>query len=130
VRKQCSKSLPSGSSKRGNLEGAIRAYREALKIDPQLTGVHFELGEALLRRGGSDLSEAQKEFEAAIAENPNDAESEYHLGEISLRNSDKNAAYEHFSRAFANTTPESGRPLRDGKAGSVVRKAGRGFGRT
>jgi tetratricopeptide (TPR) repeat protein len=84
----------------GNLEGAIRAYREALRIDSQLTGVHFELGEALLRHGGPDLSEAQKEFEAAIAENPNDAESEYHLGEISLRNSDKNGAYEHFSRAL------------------------------
>ena len=90
----------------GNLEAAIKAYREALKIDPHLTGAHFELGEALLRNSSSatpadQLEEARKELETAVAEDRHDAQAECLLGELSLRGSDEKDAKQHLLKALA-----------------------------
>ncbi len=88
----------------GNLDGAIRAYREALNIDPHLTGAHFELAEALMHRpspSADELAEATKNLQSALGENPRDAESECLLGELALRSSDEKLAGDHFSRALS-----------------------------
>jgi tetratricopeptide (TPR) repeat protein len=88
----------------GNLQAAIKAYREALQIDPHLTGAHFELGEALLHNPSAvpaQSAEARKELEAALADDPNDAEAECLLGELLLKSSHEKDAEEHFYRALS-----------------------------
>lgn len=86
---------------RGDIDGAIKAYREALSIDPHLTGAHFELGEALLRKGSNEeLDEAKKQLVAALVDNPHDAEAECMLGDLAYRTADNTSAEEHFTRAL------------------------------
>jgi cytochrome c-type biogenesis protein CcmH/NrfG len=82
------------------MAGAIQNYREALKIDPKLAGLHFELAEAL---NASDTqagkAEAKKEYEAALSVNPADEKSECGLGAIDYREGDVNGSFSHYSRA-------------------------------
>jgi tetratricopeptide (TPR) repeat protein len=81
--------------------GAISEYEKALAIDPLLPGVHFELGEAILRNKVDEDSRARAEqqFAAALVENPNDAHSEYELGEIAFLRSRWQEALQHYARA-------------------------------
>jgi tetratricopeptide (TPR) repeat protein len=82
--------------------GAIEQYRKALQADPRLPGIHFELGQAILASSTDEKAreQAQKEFEAALAANPADADSEYELGEIAWLRSDLHSALEDYSRAL------------------------------
>jgi tetratricopeptide (TPR) repeat protein len=86
----------------GDSHGAIVQYRKALEIDPRLRGVHYELGEAILQgsRQASALAAAEKEFRAALAENPGDANAEYWLGVICSLRGDYQTAIGHYSRAL------------------------------
>jgi tetratricopeptide (TPR) repeat protein len=81
--------------------GAISEYEKALAIDSTLPGVHFELGEAILRNKSDEDSRARAEqqFAAALVENPYDAHSEYELGEIAFLGSRWQEALQHYSRA-------------------------------
>jgi tetratricopeptide (TPR) repeat protein len=81
-------------------EAAIAHYRMALKIDPKLSGLHFELAE-LLEAGSGENSqaEAEAEYKAALAVDPFDQKSECRLGEIEFRASELKSAFEHYSRA-------------------------------
>jgi tetratricopeptide (TPR) repeat protein len=87
----------------GDLSGAIAQYRKALAMDPKLRGIHYELGEAILTDSTSDaaLQQAEKEFQAAQAENPGDVGAEYWLGRVCERRLDFKSATEHYSRALA-----------------------------
>jgi tetratricopeptide (TPR) repeat protein len=87
-------------AKRGKTEEAIDNYRAALKIDPQLPGIHFELAEMLSTLATPDsLAEAEIEYKAALQANPSDEQSECRLGDIALRKNDVKEAYERYSRA-------------------------------
>jgi tetratricopeptide (TPR) repeat protein len=87
----------------GDAEHAVEQYREALRIDPHLPGVHFELGEALLQNNfpSPELARqnAQKEFETALQLNPQDQKSECRLGAIYFLQNNFSEALAHFSRA-------------------------------
>ena len=88
-------------AKRGAFEEAIKNYREALKIDPQLPGLHFELAEmlgTLSTAGGRE--EAEKEYKAAVVANPLDEQSESRLGDIALQKDDVKEANERYIRAI------------------------------
>jgi tetratricopeptide (TPR) repeat protein len=85
------------AARQGNTEGAIAQYREALKLDPKLPGLHFELAEAL--SASTSTSDQENEYKAALAANPFDEKSECRLGEISSRQSDQEGAFAHYSRA-------------------------------
>jgi tetratricopeptide (TPR) repeat protein len=88
-------------ARQGNTEGAIAHYREAVKLDAHLPGVHFELAEALnLSASPADQEQVEPEYRAALAENPFDEKSESRLGEIALRASDLEAAQAHYKRAL------------------------------
>jgi len=88
-------------AKRGKTEEAIENYRAALKIDPQLTGLHFELAEMLTALATTDsLVEAESEYKTALQANPFDEQSECRLGDIALRRNDVNQAYERYTRAI------------------------------
>jgi tetratricopeptide (TPR) repeat protein len=81
--------------------GALAQYRRALAIDPALPGLHFELGQAILASSTDDAAraEAEKEFNAALAEDPGDANSQYMLGEIEWLRSKPDLALEHYAEA-------------------------------
>ena len=88
-------------ARQGNTEGAIAHYREAVKMDPQLPGLRFELAEALnLSASASDQEQVEKEYQAALADNPFDEKAECRLGEIALRASDLESALAHYKRAL------------------------------
>jgi tetratricopeptide (TPR) repeat protein len=87
--------------RQGDTKAAIEHYREAIRLAPRLSGLHFELAEALNASnapGGTE--EVAKEYEAALADNPFDAKSECRLGELAFRQSDLKSAYAHFERAL------------------------------
>jgi tetratricopeptide (TPR) repeat protein len=76
-------------ARQGNIEGAIAHYREALKMDLRLPGLRFELAEALnLSTSAADQDEVEKEYRAALADNPFDEKAECRLGDIALRAAD------------------------------------------
>jgi tetratricopeptide (TPR) repeat protein len=87
-------------SRHGDIEGAIAHYREAVKLDPRLPGLRFELAEALnLSNSAADQQEVEKEYRAALADNPFDEKSECRLGDISLHASNLQEALGHYQRA-------------------------------
>jgi tetratricopeptide (TPR) repeat protein len=87
-------------ARQGNTEGAIENYREALKLDPQLPGLHFELAEMLSASSAANSQEeAESEYKAALSVNQFDEKSECKLGEIASRRGDLPGSYEHYSRA-------------------------------
>jgi tetratricopeptide (TPR) repeat protein len=88
-------------ARQGNTEGAIAHYREAIKLDPHTPGLKFELAEALsLSESPADQEQVEKEYQAALAENPFDEKAESRLGEIALRGSDLESALKHYKRAL------------------------------
>jgi tetratricopeptide (TPR) repeat protein len=87
-------------AKRGKSSEAIDNYREALKIDSQLTGLHFELAEMLSTLSTAEgTKEAESEYQEALEANPQDEQSERRLGDIAFRTGDVNMANEHYTRA-------------------------------
>jgi tetratricopeptide (TPR) repeat protein len=87
---------------RGSSRAAMSEYRKALEIDPKLRGVHYELGEAILEdsREAEALQAAEKEFQAALAENPADSNAEFRLGTICSLRKNYRSAIEHYLRAL------------------------------
>ena len=86
--------------KHGDDEGAIRNYREALKLDARLPGLHYELAEALNASSvTARQQEAEDEYKAALSVNPYDEKAEFRLGDISSKRGDVQQAYVHYSRA-------------------------------
>jgi tetratricopeptide (TPR) repeat protein len=88
-------------AKRGNTAEAIENYRAALKIDPQLPGLHFELAEMLSTLSTTPgRQEAEREYEAALEANPSDEQAECRLGDIALQKDDLKEAGQRYSRAL------------------------------
>ncbi len=86
--------------KHGDDEGAIRNYREALKLDPKLPGLHFELAEVLNASSvAAEQQEAEGEYKAALSVSQFDEKAEFRLGDISSRRGDVQEAFAHYSRA-------------------------------
>jgi tetratricopeptide (TPR) repeat protein len=87
---------------RGDAHAALIQYRKALELEPKLRGVHYELGEAILvdSRQAPALEAAEKEFRAALAENPADARAEYRLGTVCSLQRDYKTAIQYYSRAL------------------------------
>ena len=85
-----------------NFPGAMAQYRKALETDPQLPGVHFDLGQVILANSQEEPArkEAEKEFALALAADPTSADSEYMLGEIEWLRSDPQGALERYSHAL------------------------------
>ncbi len=88
-------------AKQGHTAEAIENYRAALKIDPQLPGLHFELAE-MLRTVSTPQAhdEAEREYKAALDANPLDEQSEIRLGDIAVQKNDLKEAYERYTKAI------------------------------
>jgi tetratricopeptide (TPR) repeat protein len=88
-------------AQRGNLEGAIAAYRIAIAKDDHLSGVHFALGEALdVSQNPAERAQAQSEYEKALADNPIDEKAECRLGDIAMHQNNSAVAAKHYRRAL------------------------------
>jgi len=86
---------------RGNTAEAIENYRAALKVDPLLPGLHFELAEMLRTSSTAEgREEAEKEYKAALEANPFDEQAESRLGDIALQRDDLQEANARFSKAL------------------------------
>jgi cytochrome c-type biogenesis protein CcmH/NrfG len=87
-------------ARHGDEQAAIVNYHEALKANPKLPGLNFELGSLLYDSAEEKLqSEAAEQFQAALAANPNDEKSQFMLGKIAERKGDLKAALAADSRA-------------------------------
>ncbi|MGH9736216.1 MAG: tetratricopeptide repeat protein [Candidatus Acidiferrales bacterium] len=85
---------------RGNNAAAIENYRKALKLNPNLPGLHFELAEMLnISTSPSDRAEAKKEYEAALTVNPSDEQAECKLGQIAAENANLKEAQQRYAKA-------------------------------
>jgi Tfp pilus assembly protein PilF len=89
--------------KAGDATNAIHQYELALKQDPSFLGVHFELGEALLKQSLAEdsLTQATAELELAIKEDPRNAAAEAKLGFIEGYRGHTAQAEERYRRALA-----------------------------
>jgi len=87
-------------SRQGNSNGAIAEFRKAIGIDPHLPGIHFELAE-LLHSSQDDAvkKEAEKEYRAALAENPQDAKAILRLADIDAQRGASQQALEEYKKA-------------------------------
>jgi tetratricopeptide (TPR) repeat protein len=94
--------LAQAAASQDDIQGAIAEYRKAIAVNAQMPGLHYELGRVLLASSQDESvrQEARREFEAELALNPTDANSEYELGEVYSLQSDLPLASEHYSRAL------------------------------
>jgi len=87
-------------TRQGKTNDAIAEYRKAIAIDPHLPGAHFELAELLhTSQDAAIKKQAEQEYHAALAENPQDEKSICRLGEIDAQKGDFQKASDEFSRA-------------------------------
>jgi Tfp pilus assembly protein PilF len=88
--------------RQGNSNAAVTEFRKAMAIDPHLPGIHFELAE-LLRVSEDEVlkREAEKEYRAALAENPQDAKSILRLADIDAQKGASQQALEEYKKAAA-----------------------------
>jgi tetratricopeptide (TPR) repeat protein len=87
-------------ARQGQMDAAVRNYREAAKINPGLPGLHFELAEALNASGvQQNKEEARKEYEAALSVNRFDEKAQCRLGDIAYDAGDLQGSLSHYSEA-------------------------------
>lgn len=88
--------------KQGNTNGAVEHYRKAIALDPNLPGVHFELAELLHTSESAAIKqEAEKEYKAALAQNPLDEKAVLRLADIDAQRGNTQEAYRGYSKAAA-----------------------------
>jgi tetratricopeptide (TPR) repeat protein len=85
----------------GKWEDAAMEYRELLKKEPNLPGIHYRIGRLLLSgpTKATAKEEARREFEEELKIDPANAGAEYVLGELARQDDRFPAAIEHFGRA-------------------------------
>jgi len=113
----------------GKWDEAITEYREVLKRNPALPGIHYRVGRLVLSGPKTDENKkgAQSEFEEELKIDPSNAGAEYILGELARQDQQFPAAIGHFERAtkldvrFADAFIGLGRAmLEDGRNAEAV----------
>lgn len=87
----------------GKWQEAAAEYRKILDINPTLSGIHARLGRALLsgpHPSADNVAQAKRNFEQELEIDPNNATSEYVLGEIAKGAGDLPTATWHYTRAI------------------------------
>ena len=102
--------------RRGDHSTAIAQYREAIRLNPELPGTHFELAEQLRTSPDAALNgQSAAEYKAAIQINPYDALSWRQLGSIMTAKGDFKVAEENYKKALALQPRDS-----DAKTGLAI----------
>ncbi|MGA3028010.1 MAG: tetratricopeptide repeat protein [Bryobacteraceae bacterium] len=88
---------------RGKYAEAAGEYRKAIEKNPRALNLHFRLGRALLLESHDPdaLAQAQKEFEAELALNAEDAAAEFQLGQILNAQRKREEALQKYEKALA-----------------------------
>ncbi|HEY3582318.1 MAG TPA: tetratricopeptide repeat protein [Pyrinomonadaceae bacterium] len=81
----------------GDIKGAIDAYLESIKLEPNSAEVFLNLGHAYLKADKN--SEAIKAFKQSVKLNPDQAESQYGLGVACFRSGRHKEAADAFKKA-------------------------------
>ncbi len=86
---------------RGKWSEAEAEYREVLKRDPQLPGIHYRIGRLLLSNpdAAARKADARQEFEEELKIDPKNAGAEYVLGELARQDGQDDTAIDHFRRS-------------------------------
>src|SRR5581483_8709822 len=87
----------------GNLDRAISHYKKCLELDPHLSGVRYELAEALFQNLPSDPTveaQALAELQTAVKTEGDNSKIECELARIALRQSDREGSLAHYRRAL------------------------------
>lgn len=86
---------------------AVSEYRKAIAQNPRAVDLHYRLGRALLLEShdATKLEEARREFLAELSVSPEDAASEFQLGQIAQTQGKTADARAHFEAAL-HWTPE------------------------
>ena len=88
--------------RQGDRANSIAQYREALRLNPNLPGAHFELAEQLRAASDPELNaQAEVEFKAAIQVNQYDELSWRQLGGVLSAKGDLKGAEAHYRKALA-----------------------------
>ncbi len=90
-------------SRRFPHEQAVRAYQQALAVDPSLDEVHHQLAVIYFHVGLFDR--AQAEIEKALAINPGNALARFRLGVIAMYRGDYERAYSYFDSTPLERNP-------------------------
>lgn len=88
----------------GKWDEAAAEYRQVLKMNPNLPGIHYRLGRLLLSLPDPSpdvTGEARREFEEELKTDPTNAGAAYVLGELARRDHQWAEAIGYFSRAVA-----------------------------
>jgi len=84
----------------GDSPAAIKNYREAIRINPKIAALHFELAQLLWATDTVDgQKQAVAEYKTALELNPLDEKSESELGRIAAQNGDTEEAFSDYSKA-------------------------------
>jgi len=85
----------------GKWSDAEAEYREVLKKNPQLPGIHYRIARLLLSgpAGPNSKADATRELEEELKIDPHNAGAEYVLGKLAQQDGHDAAAIDHFSRA-------------------------------
>lgn len=88
--------------RQGEHEKSAVKYREAIRLNPNLPGVHFELGEQLRSSPDPKLNaQAEAEFKLAVEANQYDEKAWCRLGEQAAARGDFKAAQDAYKKALA-----------------------------
>jgi tetratricopeptide (TPR) repeat protein len=104
----------------GDLEQALKHYREAAALDPKRPGVHYRAGNIQWRM--RDLDGASAELRAELASNPHHGLANLRLGQILLAGDEHLQAIPHLERAV---TAMSGSTEARKELGKAYKKADR-----
>jgi tetratricopeptide (TPR) repeat protein len=85
----------------GKWDDAAEEYRVVLKNHPDLPGIHYRIGRAILSKPETPTTreDAKKEFEQELRIDPNNAGAEFVLGELARQAGDYKEATGHFAKA-------------------------------
>jgi tetratricopeptide (TPR) repeat protein len=102
--------------RQGDHSNAVAQYRDAIRLNPTLPGVHFELAEQLRTSSDPALNaQAEDEYKAALRVNQYDELSWRQLAGILAAKGDFKTAEEHYQKALALQPKDS-----DAKTGLAI----------